>query len=65
MLLKTIPGGVILINPALDPTATTNLKPADIYLSVDWSGNMVLTGYFRVSVPFSFRRKHPLYTKSI
>ncbi|MCJ1460186.1 hypothetical protein MMC28_010565 [Mycoblastus sanguinarius] len=46
-MIETIPGGVILINPALDPTATTNLKPADIYLSVDWSGNMVLTGYFR------------------
>ena len=46
-MIETVPGSVALINPAVDPTTTTNLKPYGIYLSVDWKGNMVLSGSFR------------------
>ena len=31
----------------IQPTTTNNLQPYGVYLSVDWSGNMVMTGYFR------------------
>lgn len=46
-MIETVPGQVILTT-AVDPTSTTNLKPYGIALNVNWSGNMTLTGYFRV-----------------
>lgn len=45
-MIETVPSTVTL-TPAIDPTTTTNLKPYSIYLSVDWKGNMVLSGLFR------------------
>ncbi|MCJ1225724.1 hypothetical protein MMC12_002373 [Toensbergia leucococca] len=45
-MIETVPGSVQL-TAAVDPTTTTNLKPADIFLSVDWKGNMTLSGFFR------------------
>lgn len=42
--LKTVPSGVSL-TPAIDPRA---LKHANVTLNVDWSGQMTLSGYFRV-----------------
>lgn len=45
-MIETVPGSVRL-TPAVDPTTTTNLKPYGVYLSIDWAGNMVLTGYLR------------------
>ncbi len=41
---KTVPRGVSLTS-AIDPRA---LKHANITLNVDWSGNMALSGFFRV-----------------
>ena len=46
-MIETIPGGVSLTT-AVDPTSTTNLRPYDISLNVNWQGSMTLTGYFRV-----------------
>ena len=46
-MIETVPGSVALINPAVDPTSTTNLKPYGVYLSVDFGGTMTLTGSFR------------------
>ena len=46
-MIETVPSGTQFINPAIDPTSTTNLKPYGVYLSVDFKGNMVLTGSFR------------------
>ena len=46
-MIETVPSGTSFINPAIDPTSTTNLKPYGIYLSVDFKGNMVLSGSFR------------------
>ncbi|KAL9123889.1 MAG: hypothetical protein Q9217_006724 [Psora testacea] len=45
-MIETVPGSVRL-TPNVSPTATTNLKPASIYLNVDWKGNMALSGFFR------------------
>ena len=42
--LKTVPNEVSL-TPAIDPLA---LKHANITLNVDWSGQMTLSGFFRV-----------------
>ena len=42
--LQTVPSGVSL-TPAIDPRA---LGHANISLNVDWSGQMTLTGFFRV-----------------
>lgn len=44
MSFKTVPKGVSL-TPAIDPRA---LKHANITLNVDWSGQMTLSGFFRV-----------------
>lgn len=41
---KTVPRGVSL-TPAIDPRA---LKHANITLNIDWSGQMTLSGFFRV-----------------
>ena len=46
-MIETVPGSTRLINPAVDPTSTTNLQPYDVSLSVDWAGNMELSGTFR------------------
>jgi hypothetical protein len=46
-MIETVPGTVRLINPAVDPTTTTNLKPFGITLNVDWAGSMTLSGSFR------------------
>ena len=45
-MIETVPGPVRL-TPDISPTATTNLKPAAVYLNVDWKGNMALSGFFR------------------
>ncbi|KAK4691247.1 hypothetical protein P7C71_g5711, partial [Lecanoromycetidae sp. Uapishka_2] len=45
-MIETVPSTVELSSP-VDPTSSTNLKPYDVYLSVDWKGNMVLKGAFR------------------
>ena len=45
-MIETVPGNVYLSDP-MDPTTTTNLKPAAIYLNVDWKGNMALSGFMR------------------
>lgn len=45
-MIETAPGSVRFTNP-INPTSTTNLKPYDVDLSVDWDGNMVLNGYLR------------------
>ena len=42
--VKTVPRGVSL-TPAIDPRT---MKHANVTLNVDWSGQMVLTGFFRV-----------------
>lgn len=47
---ETVPGGVSL-TPAIDPRA---LKHANVTLNVDWSGQMTLSGFFRVCI--SLRR---------
>lgn len=44
ILLKTVPSEVSL-TPAIDPRA---LKHVNITLNVDWSGQMSLSGFFRV-----------------
>ena len=50
-MIETVPNGGPF-TAFVDPTTTTNLKPYGVYLSVDWQGNMVMTGYFRyVQVP--------------
>lgn len=46
-MIETVPGSVQLINPAVDPTSTTNLKPFGVSLNVDWAGSMTLSGSFR------------------
>jgi len=46
-MIDTVPSGVRLINPAVDPTTTTNLKPFGVTLNVDWAGSMTLSGSFR------------------
>lgn len=46
-MIETVPGQVQFINPAVDPTTTTNLKPVGISLSVNWAGSMTLSGAFR------------------
>ncbi|KAG8528781.1 uncharacterized protein KY384_006469 [Bacidia gigantensis] len=52
-MIETVPSGVRLSTP-IDPTTTTNLKPYNVDLNVDWSGNMVCTGNLRyVQVPGS------------
>ncbi|KAF6236205.1 hypothetical protein HO173_005835 [Letharia columbiana] len=45
-MIETVPQEVSLTT-AVDPTATTNLRPYGIALSVNWKGTMTLTGYFR------------------
>ncbi|MCJ1274178.1 hypothetical protein MMC21_001973 [Puttea exsequens] len=45
-MIETVPSNVRFTTP-INPTTTTNLKPYGIYLSVDWKGNMVLSGNFR------------------
>lgn len=45
-MIETVPGGTSFTTD-VSPTTSTNLKPHDVYLVVDWKGNMVLTGYFR------------------
>jgi len=45
-MIETVPSTAALTAP-VDPTTTTNLKPYNVYLSVDWNGNMVLQGAFR------------------
>lgn len=45
-MIDLVPYSVSLSAP-IDPTTTTNLKPAAIYLSVDWKGNMALSGFMR------------------
>jgi len=44
-MIETVPG--TKLTTPVDPTATTNLKPYNVYLAVDWKGNMVLSGAFR------------------
>ena len=46
-MIETVPGSVTL-SSAVDPTTTTNLKPYGVALSIDWKGDMTLTGSFRV-----------------
>ncbi len=45
-MIETIPCCTPLSTP-VDPTTTTNLQPAALYLSVDWKGNMALSGFMR------------------
>ncbi|KAL2051140.1 hypothetical protein ABVK25_008569 [Lepraria finkii] len=45
-MIETVPSNVFLSAP-IDPTTTTNLKPAAIYLNIDWKGNMALSGFMR------------------
>ena len=45
-MIETVPGNVRLTNP-VDPTTSSNLKPYNVNLNVDWKGNMVLSGYLR------------------
>ena len=45
-MIETVPSTVQFTSP-IDPTTTTNLKPYNVNLNVDWKGNMVLTGYLR------------------
>ena len=45
-MIETIPCCTPMSNP-VDPTTTTNLKPAALYLGVDWKGNMALSGFMR------------------
>ncbi|KAL6719987.1 hypothetical protein ACLMJK_001908 [Lecanora helva] len=44
-MIETVPGGTRLT--AVTPSSSTNLKPYGVYLSVDFQGNMVLSGNFR------------------
>ncbi len=44
IISKTVPNGVSL-TPAIDPRA---LKHANVTLNIDWSGQMTLSGFFRV-----------------
>ena len=46
-MLETVPQGVTL-TAAVDPTSTTNVRPYNIALNIDWQGDMTLTGNFRV-----------------
>lgn len=46
-MIETVPGQVRFISPAVDPTATTNLKPYGISLDIDSEGSMTLSGSFR------------------
>lgn len=46
-MIETVPLQVTFTT-AVDPTSTTNLRPYNIALDVDWAGDMTLTGYFRV-----------------
>ena len=57
-MIETIPGGVSLTT-AVDPTSTTNLRPYDISLNVNWQGSMTLTGYFRVRTFHAQKYKFP------
>lgn len=45
-MIETVPSGTGFTR-YVDPTTSTNIQPYGVYLSVDWSGNMVMTGYFR------------------
>ena len=45
-MIETVPGGTSF-TVDVSPTTTTNLKPYGVYLTIDWKGNMVLTGRFR------------------
>ena len=46
-MLETVPQGVTL-TAAVDPTSSTNVRPYNIALNIDWKGDMTLTGNFRV-----------------
>ena len=45
-MIETVPYTVTFTNE-IDPTTSTNLKPYNVNLNVDWKGNMILTGYLR------------------
>lgn len=50
-MIETVPVGTSF-TADVSPTTTTNLKPYGVYLTIDFKGNMVLTGHFRyVQVP--------------
>lgn len=50
-MIETIPGGVTLTT-AVDPTTTTNLRPYNVNLNVNWAGTETITGNFRVCVSY-------------
>ena len=45
-MIETVPNGKRL-NPPMDPTSSTNLKPYGLSLTVDWDGSMTFSGNFR------------------
>ncbi|KAL9097666.1 MAG: hypothetical protein Q9163_006306 [Psora crenata] len=45
-MIETVPGSVRLTNN-VNPTTSSNLKPASVYLNVDWEGEMAVSGFFR------------------
>ena len=45
-MIEQVPGGVRL-TPQIDPTTTSNLKPYNLDLNIDWKGQMTLTGSLR------------------
>ena len=45
-MIETVPCCTPMSSP-VDPTTTTNLQPAALYLSVNWKGNMALSGFMR------------------
>lgn len=48
-MIETIPNGVTLTT-AVDPTTTTNLRPYNVALNVNWAGTETITGNFRVRI---------------
>ena len=50
-MIETVPGSVDLTT-AVDPTTTTNLRPYNVNLNVNWAGTETITGNFRVRIPY-------------
>ena len=45
-MIETVPGGT-RFTASIDPSTSTNLKPYNVDLNLDWKGNMVLSGNLR------------------
>ena len=45
-MIELVPSGVRL-TPPVNPSASSNLKPYNVDLNIDWKGQMTLTGYLR------------------